>query len=318
VAGAVCNFTSTGSTDDVAITTYSWDFDGAGTAPNATTSSASFTFATEGTFPVTLTVGDAEGLTNAITKDVIVGPAPVGNTAPTASFQLISNPCTAGTPCGFADLSTDPDAGATLTGSWDFGDGTPAVPGRDITHTFEDPGTYDVTLTVTDNGGLSNAVTLPVTVQAQTVGQDCTTTGGTTPVVDCLLTVNIRSTITFTMVSEDCDFTGNRLEVKAPPVNQVVFFNLCNQPIPGTPKTVTVSAGSPTAQVFEAGSVLNVHFVRGTPDPTDPPFSDPGIQVDVAGSNAWTLNIDDGGLAGTEGEPDFNDAVISVTATAAP
>ena len=322
VAGSVCNFASTGSSDDKAITTYSCDFDGAGTAPNVTTSSASFTFAAQGSFPVTLTVGDAEGLTHSVTKNVTVAAAPVGNTPPTANFEVISNPCTAGTPCGFGDLSCDPDAGATLTGSWNFGDGTPAVPvgtptvpGLDATHTFEDPGTYQVTLTVTDNAGASNAVTLPVTVTPQTVGQDCTTTTGTNPVVDCLLTVNIQSTITFTLQSEDCAFIGNRLEVTAPnPRNQIIFFNLCSQTA-GATATVMDPTGNPW--VFEEGDLLNVRFVRATPGPEHPPASDPGIQVDGT-SPSWTLNIDDGGLAGTPGEPDFNDAIITVTATAAP
>jgi PKD repeat protein len=314
VAGSVCNFASTGSSDDKAITTYSWDFDGAGTAPNVTTSSASFTFAAQGTFPVTLTVGDAEGLTHSVTKNVVIAAAPVGNTPPTASFALISNPCTAGTPCGFDDLSTDPDAGATLTGSWNFGDGTAAAAGLDITHTFEDPGTYDVTLTVTDNAGASNAITLPVEVTPQTVGQDCTTSQTASgPVVDCLLTVGIRSTVTFTVVSEDCAFIGNRLEVTAPnPRNQILFFNLCTQ-TPGATATV-MNGGVP--HVFEAGDLLNVRFVRGNVT-GPPPASDPGIQVDGT-SPEWTLSIDDGGLAGTAGEPDFDDAIIDIVATPAP
>jgi PKD repeat protein len=324
VAGSVCNFASTGSSDDKAITTYSWDFDGAGTAPNVTTSSASFTFAAEGTFPVTLTVGDAEGLTHSVTKNVIVAAAPVGNTPPTASFQVISNPCTAGTPCGFADLSTDPDPGATLTGSWNFGDGTdpvpvgtPTVPDLDATHTFEDPGTYDVTLTVTDNAGASNAVTLPITVTPQAVGQDCTTSQTPSgPVVDCLLTVSIRSTVTFTLTSEDCAFIGNRLEITAPnPRNDVIFFNLCNL-AEGTQKTVTTATGSSTPLVFEAGDLLNVRFIQGETE-NHPPAGDPGIQVDGT-SPSWTLNIDDGGLFNTPGEPDFNDAVIDIVATPAP
>src|SRR5688572_15981574 len=76
VAGVACNFTST-STDDEGISTYSWDFDAAGTAPNATTQSASFTFAAAGTYPVSLTVTDGEGLTHSVTNNVIVAAAPV-------------------------------------------------------------------------------------------------------------------------------------------------------------------------------------------------------------------------------------------------
>jgi PKD repeat protein len=315
VANSACNFTSTGSSDDEAITTYSWDFDGAGTAPPVTTSAASYTFTSEGSYPVTLTVGDAEGLTHSVTKNVVVAAATPGNTPPVANFEVTSNPCIAGTPCGFNDLSTDADVGATLTGSWDFGDGNTAVPGLDLTHTFEDPGSYNVTLTVTDNAGASNAITLPVTVTPQAAGQDCTTTGGTSPVVDCALTVDIRSTVKFTVVSESCDFTGNRLEIDMPTgPNQIIFFNLCNQS-PGAEYTVLGAGGTPL--VFEAGSVLNIHFVRGAPGENDPPAGDPGIQFDGT-SPSWTLNIDDGGAFQDPGEPDFNDAIIAVQATAAP
>jgi PKD repeat protein len=328
VAGTACNFTSTGSTDDKAITTYIWDFDGAGTAPNGTTSSASFIFAAEGSYPVTLTVGDAEGLTATVTKNVAVAAAPAGNILPTANFEVLSNPCVAGTPCGFNSTSTDPDGDiAQATFEWDFGDGTPQPenpPGPNVTHTFAAGNTYQVTLTVTDVAGGIAQVTLPVTVQAPTVGQDCTTTPGTDapgnpgtpPVVDCDLTVNIRSTVTFTLEDEDCDFGGNKLELVAPAPIQSIFFNMCNQTTP-VEKTITISAGSSTPRVFEAGTVLKVRFTRGLLDADDPLASDPGIQVDGSSPN-WTMNIDDGGLAGTEGEPDFNDAIITVEATAAP
>jgi PKD repeat protein len=308
VAGTACSFTST-STDDVGVTSYSWDFNNDGTA-DATAATAPFTFAAEGTFPVKLTVGDAEGLTNSVTNNVIVAAAPVNNVLPTASFEQTSD-CVAGTPCGFHSTSTDPDGTITAEATvWNFGDLTETSTGLDVTHTFAAAGTYAVTVAVTDNaGGTATSAPQQITVTAAQ-SQDCTTSG---TVVDCILTVNLRSTVTFTVVSEDCDFTGNRLAVTSPRA-QTIFFNLCNRNT-GDNTTVTDAGGAPT--VFAAGSQLAIQFVRGTPDPTDPPASDPGIQVDGASPN-WTLNIDDGGLAGTAGEPDFNDAIISVQATAAP
>jgi PKD repeat protein len=320
VAGAVCNFTSTGSSDDKAVTTYSWDFDGAGTAPNITTSSASFTFAAQGSFPVTLTVGDAEGLTHSVTKNVDIAAAPSGNILPTANFEIITNPCVAGTPCGFNSTSVDPDGDiAAATFEWDFADGTPPPTepaGPDVTHTFAAANTYQVTLTVTDVAGGVAEVTLPITVTAPAVGQDCTTSqAGTGPVVDCDLTLSVQSTVKFTMVSEDCVFPGNRLELTEPlQPDKIVFFNLCN----ATPGSVTnITNPDMSLMVFPAGTVLRVHFVRGPVPEGHPPASDPGIQVDGA-FPSWTLNIDDGGLAGTEGEPDFNDVIIDVDATPAP
>ena len=46
------------------------------------------------------------------------------------------------------------DNDGTFSFAWDFGDGSPAVT-NDLapSHTFTDPGTYSVTLTVTDDRG---------------------------------------------------------------------------------------------------------------------------------------------------------------------
>jgi len=306
VASAACNFTSS-STDNVAVTTYSWDFDGAGTAPNVTTASASFTFNAEGSYPVTLTVGDAAGNTHSVTQNVSVAAAPVGNTAPTSSFTLPSG-CVAGTPCGFHSTSTDAEA-PIASWSWDFGDATPAGLGEDVTHTYQASGTYPVVLTVTDAGGLTHASTQSLTVTAP-AATDCTTTG---TLVTCSLTMTQRVTVKLTVVSEACELTGNKLEVTVPR-QQTAFFNLCNQPA-GAEYTVQEAGGAPT--VFEAGSTLTLRFTQGTPGPADPAVGDPGIQVDGSYPN-WTLNVDDGGAAGTVGEPDFNDVVLSVQATLAP
>ncbi len=117
-----------------------------------------------------------------------------------------------------------------------------------------------------------------------------------------------------TVVSTACELTGNKLVAFPGPGEQTVFFNLCNQP-DNAEFTIRDAGGLPL--VFEAGTPLPLRFIRGTPGASDPPAGDPGIQVTGAYPN-WTLNVDDGGAAGTAGEPDFNDAVLTVTATAAP
>src|SRR4051812_5864166 len=87
---------------------------------------------------------------------------------PVAAFTAPAT-CTPGTACQFTDASTDPD-GTIATRAWDFGDpssgASNASTDQNPTHTFATAGTYQVKLTVTDNGGATNSVTNAVIVGA--------------------------------------------------------------------------------------------------------------------------------------------------------
>jgi len=75
---------------------------------------------------------------------------------------VVNDQCT-GLACTFNSTgSTDPDG--TITGyAWKFGDGATWT-GATASHTYADPGTYQVELTVTDNKGATHTATKPVTV----------------------------------------------------------------------------------------------------------------------------------------------------------
>jgi glucose/arabinose dehydrogenase/PKD repeat protein len=60
--------------------------------------------------------------------------------------------------------SSAPD-GNSLTYSWDFGDGSATDPSQSPTHTFTQPGTYTVRLTVTDDTDTTD-VSAPITISA--------------------------------------------------------------------------------------------------------------------------------------------------------
>lgn len=76
-----------------------------------------------------------------------------GNQPPVAGF---TSSCS-GLTCSFTSTSSDPD-GSISAYSWTFGDGGTST-AQNPTHTYGAPGTYDVTLTVTDNQGATSAVT---------------------------------------------------------------------------------------------------------------------------------------------------------------
>jgi uncharacterized protein YkwD len=63
----------------------------------------------------------------------------------------------------FTDASTDDD-GVINAWSWDFGDGVGTSTRQNPVHSYASTGSYDVTLTVTDNDGLSGTITRSVTV----------------------------------------------------------------------------------------------------------------------------------------------------------
>ena len=75
-------------------------------------------------------------------------PPPAENVAPTAEIAINC----AGLTCTF-DASGSSDSDGTITSyAWNFGDGTTGS-GESTTHSYTQPGTYSVTLTVTDDDG---------------------------------------------------------------------------------------------------------------------------------------------------------------------
>ncbi len=81
-----------------------------------------------------------------------------GNRAPVANF----NSSTSGLTVTFTDTSTDTD-GSIASRAWNFGDGTTST-SANPSKTYATAGTYTVSLTVTDNGGLTNTKTQSLTV----------------------------------------------------------------------------------------------------------------------------------------------------------
>ncbi|MGD9779384.1 disaggregatase related repeat-containing protein, partial [Methanomethylovorans sp.] len=163
--GIAVTFDGSGSTDDNAIASYSWDF-GDGTAVGSGVSPA-HTYATSGTYTVTLTVTDTIGQTDSDTLEVVVSD-PIGSvdTPPVADAGADKN-ATTGIAVTF-DGSGSIDDDAIASYSWDFGDGTAVGSGVSPVHTYATSGTYTVALTVTDTIGQTDSDTIEVLVSEPT------------------------------------------------------------------------------------------------------------------------------------------------------
>lgn len=146
--GLTVTFLDASTDPDGSVVGWSWDF-GDGGASNV--QHPEYTYAADGTYPVTLTVWDDAGNSDAATQSVTVAAGGV-NTSPEAAF---SYNC-ASTSCTFDDLSTDSD-GDAFTWLWNFGDGNVSTDQHPV-HVYAAPGRYDVTLVI-DDGTDTGSVT---------------------------------------------------------------------------------------------------------------------------------------------------------------
>lgn len=143
------------------IVSYTWDFDDGGTASGRTVSHA---FPSADTYIVTLTVADALGRTAQTSQGVTVVPS----AAPSANFVFSPEEPSRTTNVVFNGLTSTAAPGRRIVAySWDFGDPADrtAGSGAQTTHRFTQAGTFNVTLTVTDDLGRTGSATQGVTVQ---------------------------------------------------------------------------------------------------------------------------------------------------------
>ncbi|MEO6528087.1 MAG: S8 family serine peptidase [Gemmatimonadaceae bacterium] len=153
-----CTFDGTTSSDDIGVVSYSWDLN---KYPDGTASGA----VVVGYYPhpdtrnVTLTVTDASGQTNSVTKQIVIGSTPA-DAPPVARFTWSCPSLT----CSF-DATTSSDDNGIVSYSWDlnkYPEGTAS--GVTTSGVYPHNGTRNVTLTVTDTKGQTNSVTKQITI----------------------------------------------------------------------------------------------------------------------------------------------------------
>jgi PKD repeat protein len=134
---------------DLILADYRWNFGDGSTASGRT---VQHQFDNAGSFAVTLTVTDADGFSASRTKTVAVS----AGVAPIASFVFSPAAPSAGDTVFFNGSESSAAPGRTIvTYRWNFGTSGSSVTGRVVSKVFNVAGTYNVTLTVTDDAGVS-------------------------------------------------------------------------------------------------------------------------------------------------------------------
>lgn len=143
------------------IASYTWNFDDGSTASGVTVGHA---FNAADTYIVTLTVTDALGRAAQTSRSVTVTPS----AAPSANFVFSPTEPTPGSLVTFNGLTSTAATGRQIVAySWDFGDPNDRTGGSgpQTQHRFTARGSYNVTLTVTDDLGRSNSKSQTVDVE---------------------------------------------------------------------------------------------------------------------------------------------------------
>ena len=324
------NFTGSSSTDDDGIASYSWDFgDGSEVSTEA---DPAHIFTEVGDYTVTLTVTDAEGLSDTATLTINVNEVEVVNQAPVAiaASDVLSGdaPLTV----NFMGSGSTDDAGMdNLTYSWDFGDGSEVSTKADPAHIFTEVGDYTVTLTVTDAEGLSDTATLTINVnEVEVVNQAPDAVAGSDILSgDAPLTVNFTgsgSTDDDGIVSYSWDFgDGSEISTEADPAH--IFTEVGDYTVT---LTVTDSEGlSDTATLTI--NVNEVEVVNQAPDAvaaSDILSGDAPLTVNFTGSSStdddgiasYSWDFGDGSEVSTEADPahiftEVGDYTVTLTVT---
>ena len=157
--GQAVNFTASGLSPNVGALTYVWNFGGA-SANVAVQNPGAVIFTRTGVYSVSMTTVDALGLSDRTPDTRIISViADTGTGTNLAPNGEITQPASdgmsfvTGTPVVFSAHGTDPDSTLPVSYLWDFGSASPASSQPVSTVTFNEPGTYKISLYAVDSLG---------------------------------------------------------------------------------------------------------------------------------------------------------------------
>ncbi len=189
-------------------TSYDWDFPG-GNPSTSTDENPTVTYNAAGTYDVTLIASNAAGNDTVTIMDYVV----VGD-VPNTSFTADVN----GFTVQFMNTSTNPPNSGNATFEWDFGDGNMSTE-ENPEHTYDEDGTYEVTLIVTNDCGSKTINGQFTVVSLPTAGFSAEQTTGCEP-----FEVHFSNESTTNAESFEWEFPGG-MPATSSDENPVIIYN---------------------------------------------------------------------------------------------
>ena len=253
------NFTNSSSN----ATSYSWSF---GDGNTSTATNPTHTYAAAGTYNVTLVATNACGSNTSSSPVTVMMPG----VAPTASFTSgHTNPLCSGSSVSFTSTST----GNPTSHSWSFPGGSPGISSAtNPTVNYSSPGTYNVTLTVSNSSGTNTKTEIGyvvVTSSGPTAMFSSSGAGGTA--------LAFQNLSTGGATSYSWSFGDGNTSTATNPVHTYPFYGIFQVTL-----TASNACGSNTFStfVFVTGSLLtgiddleNFESINVFPNPSDGQFT---------------------------------------------
>jgi len=277
------------------ITSYLWDF---GDGNTSTEANPVHTYAVEGIYDVTLTAEFADGCVITFINHICIGGGGVINNPPDcqAFFWFDQGDSSNLNTFNFQDLSM----GSDLEYNWDFGDGNTSTEMNPM-HTYAEPGTYTVTLSVSNDSCSSSFSMFLFTDPSGWYSDECNALF--LPALDSSLTIAFINLSSPDVLTTEWDFGDGNTSDEAFPVHTYAADGIYNvaltiTTIDGCTSTFTMIidltdfnfAGNPS---YRTTAVNNLEIIKGAKLFPNPVKDELNISLSVEDGGEGVLSIID-------------------------
>jgi PKD repeat protein len=158
--GEQISFVDNSTDEDSSLKTSTWNF---GDGRTATGFAVTHSYSNAGTFIVSHTITDTQGLSDNCDPVVLEITEEGSSDLPPLCSFTVTVPSGSSTADFNGTASSDPDGGSIISWDWDFGDSQTGT-GSTTSHTYSTDGTFTATLTVTDDEGDTSSCNKSVTI----------------------------------------------------------------------------------------------------------------------------------------------------------